>query len=103
MIEKANKKTRIHETNFALAIELLCTRIKAGNPASGSKGRAPAKLRAKKILFTRTALRAPARVQSATAQATNVHRARKPAGDDRAQPEYRDQHQQVQEHIFQAL
>lgn len=60
-------------------------------------------LRTEEILFTRTALRTPARVQRAAAEATNVHGARKPAGDDRTQAEYRDQHQQVQEQLFQAL
>ena len=61
------------------------------------------KLRAEKILLTGTALRTTPRVKSATPEATNVHGARKPAGDNSAQTKYRYQHQQVQEQIFQAL
>ncbi len=55
------------------------------------------------ILFARTALRAPSCVKSAATQAPGIHSAREPAGDERAQSQDCQQHQQVQQKILQAL
>ena len=49
------------------------------------------------------ALSSPPGVESATGCTTNVHRTRKPAGDERTNAEDRDQHRGVQKKISQTL
>ena len=48
-------------------------------------------------------LRASPRVECAAGYTTNVHRACKPGCDDRTQAEYSEQHNQVEQQIFQTL
>ena len=48
-------------------------------------------------------MRSPPRVKSSAINASYVHRARKPGGDDRAQAKNAHQHRQVQQHVFQPL
>jgi hypothetical protein len=53
--------------------------------------------------FTRAALDATARVQSAAGKTTNVHGSSEPAGDDRAAAQNCDQDGSVQQEILQLL
>jgi hypothetical protein len=53
--------------------------------------------------ITGAALCAPARVESAAFQTSNVHRPREPASDQRARAQNADQHRGVQKEILQLL
>ena len=53
--------------------------------------------------MTRAALYATARVKSAAGCATNVHRAREPTRDERAESQDPDQDRGVQQEVFQPL
>jgi len=53
--------------------------------------------------MTRAALVAPFGVESAAGYTANVHRSRKPTGDERANPEDQDQNNRVQQKILQSL
>ena len=52
--------------------------------------------------MTRAALLAPFGVESAACYTANVHRSRKPTGDERANPEDQDQNNRVQQKISQS-
>ena len=56
-----------------------------------------------KCFLTGPTLRTAPRVERAAAHTTNVHRACKPGCDDRAQAENSEQHNQVEQQIFQTL
>jgi hypothetical protein len=55
------------------------------------------------VFTTAPTLAAPLGIQSAAGHAPNVHGAGKPDCDDRTQPQYPDQHEQVKKHISQLL